>query len=91
MKQISTSDRQRTGRMEAVGAENKLWSSQGNTDALSVSKPMYCFVEVFKMKNLCIFLYGESTCCHKDVVQGRFCIQINEKEHSSRPNQAGLA
>lgn len=51
-KQINISDRQWTGRMEAIGAENKLWSSQGNKDIVNVSKPMYCFVEV--LKNLCI-------------------------------------
>lgn len=50
MKQLSTSDRQGTGRVEAIGAENKLWSFQGNRDSVSVSKPMYCFVDVFKMK-----------------------------------------
>lgn len=72
--------------MEATGAENKLWSSQGSKDAVSVSKPMYCFVEAFKMKNLCISLNGASSYGHKDVVQGRTPIQANEKGHSIRTN-----
>lgn len=84
MKQISTSDRQWTGKMEAIGAENILWMSPESKDAVSVRKPMCCFVEVFKKKNLCIFLNGASTYCHKDVVQGRVPTQINEKGHSSR-------
>lgn len=81
MKQISISDRQQTGRMEAIGAENKLWSSQGSKDAVSVSKPMYCFVEAFKMK-----MNGTSAYGHKDVVQDRTPIQANEKGHGIRPN-----
>lgn len=56
MKQISTTDRQLTGRMEAIGAENKLWSSQGNKDAVKVSSTMYCFTETLKWTNLCISL-----------------------------------
>lgn len=91
MKQISISDRQQTGRMEAIGAENKLWSSQGSKDAVSVSKPMYCFVEAFKMKKLCISLNGTSAYGHKDVVQDRTPIQANEKGHSISPNLVGLA
>lgn len=60
MKQISISDRQQTGRMEAIGAENKLWSSQGSKDTVSVSKPMYCFVGAFKM-NKCLWSQGCGT------------------------------